>query len=107
MDSVCPLKLQSAWLSGYWPFVWFTRLSSSTWVAAGIALVLPQNDAGGSPLPPPLLVLTVQLNEADPVAPVVSFAVTVTLEVPAVVGVPEISPVVELIDSPAGRPAAL
>src|SRR5882672_10107434 len=37
------------------------------------------------------LVLTVQVNAADPVAPVVSFAVTVTLEVPAVVGVPEIS----------------
>src|ERR1700730_4609310 len=56
---------------------------------------------------PPLLVLTVQVNEADPEAPVVSFAVTVTLEVPAVVGVPEISPVEELTDSPAGRPAAL
>src|SRR5690348_15254835 len=52
-------------------------------------------------------VVTVQVNEADPVAPVVSFAVTVTVEVPAAVGVPEISPVVELIDSPAGRPAAL
>ena len=34
-------------------------------------------------------------------------AVTVTLEVPAVVGVPEISPVEELMDSPAGRPVAL
>jgi hypothetical protein len=51
--------------------------------------------------------LTVQLNEADPEAPVPSFAVTVTLEVPAVVGVPEISPVEELMDRPAGRPAAL
>ena len=51
--------------------------------------------------------LTVQLNEAEPVAPVVSLAVTVTLEVPAVVGVPEIRPVAELIDSPAGRPVAL
>ena len=56
---------------------------------------------------PPLLVPTVQVNEADPAAPVGSFAVTVTLEVPAVVGVPEISPVAELIDSPAGRPAAV
>src|ERR1700685_1602092 len=36
--------------------------------------------------------LTVQLNAADPDAPVVSVAVTVTLEVPAVVGVPVISP---------------
>ena len=39
--------------------------------------------------------------------PVVSVAVTVTLEVCAVVGVPLISPVEELIDNPAGRPVAL
>ena len=50
---------------------------------------------------------TVQLNEAVPLAPVVSLAVTVTDDVPAVVGVPEISPVEALIDSPAGRPVAL
>ena len=50
--------------------------------------------------------LTVQVNDADPCAPVVSVAVTVTLEVPAVVGVPEIRPVEELIDSPAGSPVA-
>src|SRR5580700_6735187 len=56
---------------------------------------------------PPLLVPTVQVNEADPAAPVVSFAVPVTLEVPAVVGVPEISPVEVLIDNPAGSPVAL
>src|ERR1700676_4341396 len=59
-------------------------------------LVVPQ-------VPPPPAV-TVQLNEADPEAPVVSLAVTVTLEVPAVVGVPEIRPEAELMDSPAGRP---
>src|SRR6266700_6083331 len=53
---------------------------------------------------PPLLVLMVQVNEADPVAPVVSFAVTVTLVVPAEVGVPVISSVEVLMDSPAGRP---
>ena len=47
------------------------------------------------------------MNEAEPEAPVVSFAVTVTLEVPAVVGVPEIRPVEELIDKPPGRPVAL
>ena len=47
------------------------------------------------------------MKDADPVAPVVSFAVTVTLLVPAVVGVPEIRPVEELIDRPAGRPVAL
>src|SRR5580700_2847305 len=50
---------------------------------------------------------TVQLNVAEPDAPVVSLAVTVTVEVPAVVGVPEISPDEELIDSPAGSPVAV
>ena len=59
------------------------------------------------PLPVPVPEFTVQVNEAVPSAPVVSVAVTVTLDVPAVVGVPEISPVEELIDSPAGRPVAL
>ena len=44
---------------------------------------------------------------AEPEALVVSFAVTVTLEVPAVVGVPEISPEEELMDRPAGSPVAL
>ena len=63
-------------------------------------LVLP-------PPPPELAALTVQLNEAVPLAPVVSLAVTVTDDVPAVVGVPEISPVEALIDNPAGRPVAL
>src|ERR1700751_1496614 len=76
--------------------------NSSTMCAAGIALVLPQNDGGGSPEP---AALTVQPNEAEPDAPVPSLAVTVTLEVPAVVGVPEISPE-ELMDSPAGSPVA-
>jgi hypothetical protein len=64
---------------------------------------LPSSCAGVHP-PPPLLI--VQVNEAEPDAPVVSLAETVTLLVPAVVGVPEISPVEELIDSPAGRPVA-
>src|SRR5258708_24762031 len=54
--------------------------------------------------PPPEL-LIVQVKVAEPCAPVVSVAVTVTLEVPAVVGVPEISPE-ELIDRPAGSPGA-
>src|SRR6202020_800134 len=57
------------------------------------------------PVPPPEL--TVQLKVADPDAPVVSVALTVTDDVPAVVGVPEIRPVEELTDSPAGRPVAL
>ena len=49
--------------------------------------------------------MTVQVNEADPVAPVLSLALTVVVEVPAVVGVPVISPD-ELMDRPAGRPVA-
>src|SRR5258708_32404221 len=68
-----------------------------------MALVLPQKGAGGAPEP---LVLTTQLNEADPEAPVVSRAVTVAVDVAAVVGVPVIRPE-ELMDSPAGRPVAL
>src|SRR5215469_11807147 len=42
------------------------------------------------PLPPPPL--TVQVNDVEPDAPVVSRAVTVTFEVAAAVGVPEMSP---------------
>ena len=48
---------------------------------------------------------TVQEKLAEPLAPVVSVAVTVTDEGPAVVGVPEIRPEEE-IDSPAGNPVA-
>jgi hypothetical protein len=67
--------------------VWFSAIS-----------VVPQ---------PPPLGFTVQLNDVDPVAPVVSVAVTETVDVPVVVGVPEIRPVVPLMDSPAGSPVAL
>src|SRR5262245_58727711 len=55
------------------------------------------------PAPPPLIV---HENVAEPVAPVVSRAVTVELNVPAVVGVPVIRPVEALIDRPVGRPVA-
>ena len=51
--------------------------------------------------------LIVQLNEALPDGPLASFAVTVTLEVAAVVGVPVINPVELLIARPAGSPVAL
>ena len=47
------------------------------------------------------------MNVVEPDAPVLSLAVTVTQDVPAAVGVPEISPVEELIDRPAGSPVAL
>jgi hypothetical protein len=50
---------------------------------------------------------TIQLNVADPDAPVVSWAVSVTVKVPAVVVVPEIRPVEGLIDSPSGSPVAV
>jgi len=41
------------------------------------------------------------------VAPVVSLTVMVTLKVPAALGVPEIRPLLELIDRPVGSPVAL
>src|SRR5436190_10853156 len=47
-----------------------------------------------------------QVKDAEPEAPVVSAAETVTLLVPAAVGVPEIRPVEELMDRPAGSPEA-
>src|ERR1700719_3727963 len=58
------------------------------------------------PVQPAPGLLTVQLNVAEPDTPVVSFAVTVALPEPVAVGVPEISPVLALIDSPAGSPVA-
>jgi len=49
--------------------------------------------------------LIVQVKLAESFAPVVSVAVTVTFDVVAVVGVPEIRPE-ELIDRPAGSQVA-
>ena len=49
---------------------------------------------------------TAQLNEALPLALVVSVAVTFGLKAPAVLGVPEISPDELLIERPAGSPEA-
>src|ERR1700738_141359 len=45
-------------------------------------------------------------NVAEPV-PAALVALTVTLKLPATVGVPEMAPVVVLTDSAAGKPAAL
>ncbi|GAA5200556.1 hypothetical protein GCM10023322_78650 [Rugosimonospora acidiphila] len=56
-------------------------------------------------VPPPPDELTTQLNDAEPAAPVPSVAVTTTVDVPAVFGVPVIRPLV-LMDSPFGRPVA-
>src|SRR3954454_10020354 len=64
---------------------------------------LPSSCLAVQPPPPEV---TVQVKLADPVAFVVSLAVTVTLLVAAVVGVPETRPE-ELIDRPAGRPDAV
>jgi hypothetical protein len=50
--------------------------------------------------------LIVQLNVALPLAPVVSWAVTVTELEPLVVGVPETRPLPVLMESPAGSPVA-
>ena len=51
--------------------------------------------------------MIVQVKLVDPWAPVVSVAVTVTLNVPVCRGaVPEIRPVEALIDRPLGRPVA-
>ena len=52
-------------------------------------------------LPPAGLIVQVKRGRAGRPL-VVSLAVTVTLEVPAVVGVPEIRPVEELMDRPPG-----
>ena len=49
--------------------------------------------------------LTVSVKVALPVPPAF-VALSVTVVVPAVVGVPEINPVVLLTDSPAGNPVA-
>src|SRR5215472_8532687 len=50
--------------------------------------------------------LMVHVKVAEPCAPVVSVAVTVTENVPAALGVPVIRPE-ELIDRPVGRPLAV
>jgi len=52
------------------------------------------------------VLVTVQMRAAWPEKPAESVAVRTTLEVPAVVGVPEIEPDVGSTVSPAGRPVA-
>jgi hypothetical protein len=49
---------------------------------------------------------TVQVNDVLPLAPVVSFAVTLVEKVPTAVGVPEMAPLVALICRPVGSPEA-
>jgi len=61
-----------------------------------------------APWPATVTVLAIAHEKvAEPAKPAPSVAVTVTGEVPAAVGVPEIVPVEPLIDSPAGSPEAV
>jgi hypothetical protein len=53
------------------------------------------------------VLVTVQLKVACPEKPALSVAVTVTEDDPAVVGVPVMAPVPELMESPAGSPVAV
>jgi len=74
-------------------------------VALGVADGGQVGEADGDE-PLPAAGLTTQMNDANPTAPVVSVAATVTRLAPAAVGVPEIRPE-ELIDTPAGSPVAV
>ena len=49
---------------------------------------------------------TFQVNETEPAFVNRSWALTVTVDVPEVVGMPEMTPLPELMLSPAGRPLA-
>ena len=51
--------------------------------------------------------MTVQVNDAEADAPVASCAVTVTVDVPAVDGLPVMVPLLPEIDVPAGSPDAV
>lgn len=67
--------------------------------AAADEAALLTEDAGAAPM--------VQVNVRFATPPKPSRAVTVTLRAPAVVGVPEITPVCALMERPAGRFVAL
>ena len=69
-------------------------------------MAVPETSAWGPGFTMATVLETVQVNEVVPVKLAESVAVTVTEEVPAVVGVPVMAPVELLIDRPAGRPVA-
>src|ERR1700730_11909359 len=75
-----------------------TELVSFTFTTAGTSLAKKR-------LEPPDAII-VKVNVAVPV-PAAFVALNVTLDVPAVVGVPEMTPVAVLTESPAGNPVAL
>src|SRR5215472_16317356 len=84
--------------------VWMFELP---WLGSKIETFGPKLGVLDPPVQPVAPLFTVQVNVAEPDAPVVSRAVTVTLPAPVAVGVPEISPVEELMDSSASSPVAL
>jgi len=60
-----------------------------------------------NPIPPPLGAVIVRLRGLVPDTELASLTCTVKLLVPVPVGVPEIAPVLDASDSPAGRVPAL
>jgi hypothetical protein len=98
------------WILGEATLPNMTEVAPLRWVPVILTLV--------PPTPGPLVglifvmvgataeVLTVQVKVAVPEAPEPSVALTVTDEVPAVVGVPVMVPLEAPIDSPAGNPVA-
>ena len=66
----------------------------------------PEVSVCGPGLATATVLVTVQLKLAEPLKPASSVAVTVTDEVPAVVGVPEMIPDPASMESPSGSPVA-
>jgi len=75
-------------------------------VSVRLAMATPVGDDFAPGLATVTAFVTVQLKVALANAAVVSVAVSVTEQAHAVVGVPEMVPVAELMTSPAGRPLA-
>ena len=78
---------------------------SEALMASGV-MAVPETSDWGPGLVTDKVLVTVQAKVACPLKPALSVAVTVTEQDPAVVGVPVMEPVDELIESPAGRPVA-
>ena len=74
-------------------------------IVSGVMAVPDTLDRSPGEMTPTTLVM-VHENEVVPLNPALSLARTVTDEEPAVVGVPETTPVEALMDRPAGRPVA-
>ena len=85
-----------------------TDAPALTVTAAGWLIITGAVAAGRPPPPPPLEggAAIVKTKLADALGPLALVAVTEAVKLPAVVGVPLITPVPELIDNPAGKPIA-